>query len=404
MPELSATRRTAALSFIFATALMDVIALGIMIPVLPNLVKEFVGGDTASATQWTGLFSTTWALMQFLCAPLVGLLSDRFGRRPVLLLSIGGLGIDFLFMALAPSLNWLFVGRIINGITAASFSTASAYVSDITPPEKRAEAFGTMGAAFGLGFIVGPALGGLLGDYNMRLPFYVAAVMALLNWLYGFFVLPESLPPEKRSKSFEWSRANPAGALKLLTSHRGLLAFGGIVFLFQLAHNVLPAIFVLYTGFRYNWSPLMVGISLMANGAVTAVVQAGLVGRVVKKLGERGSLLLGLGGGAAGFLLYGLASTPTLFWMTLPVFSFTAFVQPGLMGLMTRRVGPSEQGQLQGANSSIMGLTGLIGPGLFTGTFAWAIRNETLPGLPLFIAASLMGMAFLWAFLVAKPE
>jgi DHA1 family tetracycline resistance protein-like MFS transporter len=403
---LSGGRRKAAIGFIFATALMDVIALGIMIPVLPNLVKELVGGDTATATEWTGLFSTAWALMQFVFAPLVGLLSDRFGRRPVLLLSIAGLGIDFLFMALAPSLAWLFVGRVINGITAASFSTASAYVSDITPPERRAQAFGLMGAAFGVGFVVGPAIGGYLGSFSLRLPFYVAAAMALLNWLYGFFVLPESLPPERRAPTFDWKRANPAGALRLLLSHPGLLGFGAIVFLYQLAHNVLPSIFVLYMGFRYGWSPGMVGLSMMATGAMNVVLQGGLVGRVVKRFGERTTLLFGLAAGAAGFTLYGFAATPLLYWLALPVFACAAFVTPGLMGLMTRRVASWEQGQLQGANASIMGLTGLIGPGLFTGTFAWAVRNDAtvhMPGLPIFFAAALMALAFVCAWVVAHP-
>ncbi len=401
-----AAPRRAAIGFIFGTALMDVISLGIMIPVLPNLVKSMVGGDTATASLWTGAFSTVWALMQFLFSPLVGVLSDRFGRRPVLLLSIGGLGLDFVFMALAPTLPLLMLGRVVNGITAASFSTASAYVADVTPPEDRARAFGLIGAAFGVGFVIGPAIGGFLGDVSLRLPFWVAAAMALTNWLYGLLVLPESLPPERRAPSIEWSKANPLGALRFVATRPGLLGYAGIVFLFQLAHTVLPAIFVLYTGFRYHWSPSMVGLSMMATGIMNIVVQALLVGPVVKRIGERGALLLGLGAGAIGFTCYGLASTPALYWAALPVFSIMGFAQPGLQGLMTRRVEASEQGRLQGASSSIAGLTGLVGPAMYTTLFAWAVANDAWlrqPGLPVLLAAGLLATAFVLAWSVAHP-
>ncbi len=398
--ELGTGERKAAIGFIWATALMDVISLGIMIPVLPNLVREFVGGSYTEASLWTGLFGTVWALMQFVCSPLVGLISDRFGRRPVLLISIGGLGVDFLFMALAPTLALLFVGRIINGITAASFSTASAYVADITPVEKRAKAFGMMGAAWGFGFVIGPVIGGLLGDINLRLPFYVAAAMALTNWLYGCFLLPESLPKERRAKTFEWSKANPVGSLRLLRSQPGLLRLAVVNFLFQLAHNVLPAIFVLYTGYRYGWKPTQVGLMLMATGVASIIVQALLVGPIVKKLGERGALVFGLAAGAIGFAIYGLAPTPVLYCLGLPIFAFMGLAQPGLQGLMTRSIGPGEQGQLQGANSSIIGLTGMIGPALFTSTFAWAAARDSwlrMPGLPVLIAGALLVVALMIA-------
>jgi len=292
--ELEGSKRKAAVGFIFVTALMDVISLGIMIPVLPNLVKEFVGGDTSIAAHWTGWFGTVWALMQFVFSPVIGKLSDRFGRRPVLLVSVAGIGIDFLFMALAPTLALLFVGRIINGITAASFSTANAYVADVTKPDDRAKAFGMMGAAFGVGFIVGPAIGGILGDINLRLPFFVAAAMCLLNFCYGYFVLPESLPPERRSKSFDWRTANPAASIGMIARKPGLMPLSLIYALYQLAHSVLPSIFVLYTGYRYHWSPTLVGLSLMATGIANVVVQTQIVGRVVKAFGERGSLLIGL--------------------------------------------------------------------------------------------------------------
>lgn len=410
-------RRQPALAFIFVTALMDVISLGIMIPVLPFLLKEMVGGDTATASLWAGVFGTVWAAMQFFVAPIIGMMSDRFGRRPVILTSIGGLGIDFLFMALAPTLAWLFVGRVINGLTAASFSTASAYVADVTPPEKRAQAFGMMGAAFGAGFLIGPGIGGILGEMTVhlgfihiekyRLPFYVAAGIALLNWLYGCFVLPESLPPERRASRFNWARANPIGSLNLLRRHKDLLGLAGVGFLFQLAHNVLPAIFALYMGYRYHWASLMVGVSLMVTGVANIIVQALLVGPVVKRLGERGALLLGLACGAGGFMIYALAPTPLIYWMGVPVFALMGFAQPGLQGLMTRRVGPSEQGQLQGANSSIMGLTGMIGPTLFTVTFAWSVHMDSrlhMPGLPILLSAGFLALAFVLAYVVAHPQ
>jgi DHA1 family tetracycline resistance protein-like MFS transporter len=407
-PTVTGGRRKAALGFIFITALMDVISLGIMIPVLPNLVKQFLGGDTALAAQWTVAFASVWALMQFFCSPILGMLSDRFGRRPVILISIFGLGVDFLFMAFAPTLMWLFVGRILNGITAASFSTAGAYIADVTPPEKRAQAFGLIGAAFGVGFVIGPAIGGYLGDINLRLPFYLAAGLALTNWLYGLLVLPESLPPERRVARFDWKKANPVGSLKLLRSHPDLFGLAGVMFLFQLAHNVLPTIFVLYTGYRYAWSPSQVGLMLMATGVANIVVQALLVGRIVKRVGERGALLIGLACAAAGFAIYGLAPTATIYWFGLPLFAFGGLIAPGAQGLMTRRVGPSEQGQLQGANSSIMGVTGLIGPSLFGLTFAWTVDHNSavhMPGLAVLIASGLMLCGLVLAWKVAKaPE
>lgn len=403
---VSAGRRKAALGFIFATALMDVLSLGIMIPVLPNLVKELAGGDTASASLWVGLFGTVWALMQFFCSPILGMVSDRFGRRPVILISIFGLGVDYLFMALAPTLALLFVGRIIHGITAASFATAGAYIADVTPPEKRAQSFGLIGAAWGVGFTIGPALGGLLGDIDLRLPFYVAAALALTNWLYGYFVLPESLPLEKRIKAFDWKKANPIGSLKLLRSHSDLTGLAFVSGFFQLAHHVLPSIFVLYTGYRYGWSPRDVGFMLMATGVANILVQTLLVGRVVKAAGERGALLIGLLCMTLGFVVYGLAPTQELYWIGLPIFALSGLIQPGLMGLMSRRVQPWEQGQLQGANSSIMGITGLFGPALYTTVFAWSVHRDAvlhMPGLAVLIAGGLTGAAFLTALKVAKP-
>jgi len=403
---LTGQRRKAAVGFIFVTATIDIIALGIMIPVLPNLIKEMAGGDYAMASEINLMFATVFGLMQFFCAPILGLLSDRFGRRPVLLTSIFGLGIAFLFMAFAPSIRWLFVGRVINGVTAASFSTANAYIADVTAPENRAKAYGMMGAAFGLGFTLGPVLGGFLGEIDLRLPFLVCAGLALLNWLYGFFILPESLPKEKRETRLNWKKANPLGSLKLLRSHKGLLGLASVGFLFQLAHVVLPVIFVLYSGYRYGWGPQMVGFSMLATGVSNIIVQALLVGPVVKRIGERKALLVGLASGALGFAIFGLAPNGYLYFIGVPIFALMGFTGPAMQALMTSRVAPHEQGQLQGANGAMMGIAGIIAPSLFGFSFAFAVdHNDTLhmPGLPILIAAAIMACGFLIALRVARP-
>lgn len=389
--------RRAAFSFIFGVAIINSVSFGLMIPILPNLIKSFTGGDTAAASEWNVVFSVVWGLLQLVCAPILGLLSDRIGRRPVLLVSLFGLAIDFLIMALAPNLMWLLVGRVINGMTAASFSTANAYVADVTAPDQRAKAFGWMGSAFSFGFLVGPALGGFLGDIDLRLPFYVAAGLTGLNWLYGLFVLPESHPPERRLKSFDWRRANPVGALRLLGSHRDLFSLASIWFLFQLAHMVLPSIFVLYTGYRYGWTPLVMGLAMMGSGILGVLVQALLVGPVVARLGERGALLLGAACGALGFAWYGFAPTGLAYLAGMPVFALLSLLVPGVQGLMTRRVPAHEQGQLQGANQSLTGLAGILGPILFGLSFAWSLRHDAslhAPGLAIYLAAALMGLAF----------
>lgn len=408
-------RRKAALSFIFVTALLDIISMGIMIPVLPNLIKQMVGGDTATATHMTGWFAITWGLMQFFFSPVQGMLSDRFGRRPVLLISIFGLTLDFLFMALAPTLFWLFIGRVLNGITAASFSTAGAYIADVSPPEDRAKNFGLMGAAFGLGFIIGPALGGfltgefvsnLIGGQNLRLPFYFAAALGLINWMYGFFILPESLPPERREKKFSWKKANPVGSLSLLSRHHDLLGLAGVGFLFNIAHSVFPSIFVLYVGHRYDWTPEQTGYLMMAVGLAGIIVQATVVGRAVKRFGERGVLLIGLMSMVIGMAIYGFADAGWQFLIGIPVMALSALVGPGLQGLMTRRVEPWEQGQLQGANSSIVGIVASFAPLIFTSIFAWSVpyKGQTLlAGSPLFFACLVMLLGLALATKVARP-
>jgi DHA1 family tetracycline resistance protein-like MFS transporter len=402
-----APKRQAAFAFIFMTVVLDVLALGVIIPVLPELVKAFEGGDTAKAARINGDFGAVWALMQFIFSPLLGVLSDRFGRRPVILVSCLGLGLDYLFMAMAPTLGWLFVGRVISGITAASFPTAGAYIADVTPPEKRAASFGLLGAAFGLGFVLGPALGGFLGSYSLRLPFWVAGGLSLLNTLYGIFVLPESLPPERRA-GFSWKRANPVGSLALLRSHAQLLGMAGLLFLYHLAHQVLPSVFILYAGFRYGWDPKTTGSVMATVGVCSVIVQGFLVRRIVPILGERRALLIGLFFGAAGFFIYGFASSGAVFWLGVPVFALLGLYGPSAQAITTRLLSPSEQGQLQGANSCVMGITGMIGPVLFSAIFAEFLRPDRawkLPGAPFLLAGTLMVVALVLApSIVRAPQ
>lgn len=389
----------AALGFIFVTVVIDVIALGIIVPVLPTLIESLTGGDAAAAAGWVGWFGLLWAAMQFIFSPILGALSDRFGRRPVILGSIFGLGFDYVVMALAPNVTWLLVGRIVSGITTANLSTANAYISDVTPPESRAQSFGLIGAAFGLGFVIGPALGGILGLVSPRLPFWVAGALCLLNGLYGVFVLPESLDPRHRSP-FSLRNASPIGSFKLLAEQPVLLGLGSVVFLFFLAHQVLQSTFVLYTTYRYGWDTLAVGLNMMAVGIGSIIVQTRAVRPCIARFGERGTLYAGLVFSALGFLVFGIASTGLVFWLGVPLFSLRGLVQPGLMGLMSRRIDASRQGQLQGANSSLMAIGGMIGPILFTQIFAFSIKGlptSQMPGLASDIAAAMMVIALLVA-------
>lgn len=398
------TLRRPALLFILVTITLDMLAIGIIIPVLPQLLVNFSGGDTARGAQIYGLFGTVWALMQFFCSPILGALSDRYGRRRVILISNFGLGLDYILMALAPNLLWLFIGRVISGITAASISTAQAYIADVTAPDKRAGAYGLMGACFGLGFILGPSLGGVLGHIDPHLPFWVAAALSLSNAAYGFFVLPESLPPEHRS-AFSWRRANPLAALRLLFAHKELAGLASVSFLSNLSHVVLPSTFVLYAGYRYQWNTRDVGLAMALVGVCGALVQGGLVRFFVARFGERAALLTGLAAGAIGFTIFGLAPTGALFLWGILFTSLWGLSGPAVQGLMTRLVGPSEQGRLQGANASVSGIAQLLGPTLFTYTFATFINPATtlhLVGAPFLLAAALLFAAMLNALRTAR--
>ncbi|MGY4309189.1 DHA1 family tetracycline resistance protein-like MFS transporter [Bradyrhizobium sp. USDA 4369] len=398
VPSPQAPRR-GAVAFIFVTILLDMLALGLIMPILPKLIESFVANDTAQAARIFGLFGTAWALMQFVFSPVLGSLSDRFGRRPVILLSNFGLAADYVLMALAPSLVWLFIGRLISGITSASISTAFAYIADLTPPERRAAIFGRVGAAFGAGFVLGPATGGLLGDIDPRLPFWAAAGLSFANAVYGLLVLPESLGHERRSP-FRWRTANPLGALQLLRSDRMLAGLATVNFITQLAHVVLPSTFVLYATYRYGWDTRTVGLTLAIVGVCAMVVQGGAVGWIVRSLGERGALLLGLCSGTLGFLIFGLAPTGMLSWLGIPAMALWGVSGAAIQALMTRLVPADRQGQLQGATSSVQSMAQLAGPFLFTLTFAYFIGAAApvhLPGAPFLLASMLLVVALVIA-------
>jgi DHA1 family tetracycline resistance protein-like MFS transporter len=401
--KIGTARRQAAFVFIFATVFLDMLAIGIVIPVLPKLMLDFVG-DIAQAAKIFGIFGTGWALMQFLFSPFQGALSDRFGRRPVIVISNFGVGLDYVLMALAPTLGWLFVGRVISGITAASIATAYAYVVDVTLPGKRGSRFGLLGAAFGAGFVLGPALGGLAGSISPRLPFWIAAGLSLANACYGLLILPESLSRSRRA-AFSWRRANPLGALALLRSRGELFGLANVNFLSNLAHAVLPSISVLYMLYRYNWDQRTVGLTLAGVGVASIVVQGAVVGSVIKRIGERAALMLGIAFGVLGFLVFALARTGVEFWLGIPLLALWGLEEPASLALMSRSVSGSEQGRLQGANSSITGIANLVGPGLFSLTFAFAIgagREWDLPGAPFLIAALLLALSATVAWRVTR--
>jgi DHA1 family tetracycline resistance protein-like MFS transporter len=397
--------RQAGIIFILVTVTLDILAMGLIIPVLPKLILDFLGGQMTSAANWNGWFALVFALMQFFCSPVLGVLSDRFGRRPIILLSNLGLGLDYVVMALAPSIGWLFIGRVISGITTSSIPTAMAYISDVVPKEKRAGAFGMIGVAFGLGFTLGPALGGFLSNSNPRLAFWVAAGFSLANWLWGYFFVPESLTQARR-KAFELRRANPVGSLVLLRSHPELWRLATIQFLAYVAHNVF-SVWALYAIYRFAWNQQSIGISLMVVGICAAVISGGLTGRMVKRFGERRTLYVGQLFGSAGMLMAGLARTGAVFLASIPVISTWNISMPAAQAMMTHRVSEREQGELQGALQSLRSITFIIGPVLFSQTFSWFInpRNPLhLPGAPYFLASLLLLIAMTMSTRIKQPE
>jgi MFS transporter, DHA1 family, tetracycline resistance protein len=386
----AAPARQAAAPFILVCVLIDVLGFGLIIPVLPSLIGEFAGARDAQA-YWYGTLTAVYGVMQFACAPLLGALSDRYGRRPVMLFAITGLGLDFLLMALAPSLGWLLVARVIGGGTAANFSVASAYVADVTAPEQRAKAMGLIGAAFGIGFVFGPVLGGLLAGVDLRLPFYAAAGLALINVAYGYFVLPESLPKDRRAP-FVLAKANPFSALKGLIELR---AVGGLIWVFamtMLAQFILQSTWVLFTTFRFGWSPTDNGISLFVVGIAAALVQGVLLGLLLKRMGERGTALLGMASGAIAFALYGLAQQSWMMYAIIAANALTFAVGPALQGLVSRNVDPRAQGITMGSLNALQSIMMVLAPLIGAPLLAIVSRyppSDVRVGAPFFVSVVL---------------
>lgn len=385
-------KRTAALGFIFITILLDVIGLGIIIPVLPALLQQLTHVGLSRASEYAGWLTFAYASVQFVAAPVVGGLSDRFGRRPVLLAALLGLGLDYVFLALAPTLAWVFVGRIIAGITGASFTTATAYIADISPPEKRAANFGLVGAAFGLGFIIGPALGGLFASYGARVPFMVAAGLSLSNFLYGYFILPESLDADRR-RPFEWARANPVGSLLQFRRYPAVLGLVAALLLLYLAGSATQSVWTFYTMYKFTWSARMVGYSLGAVGLGVAVVQGGLVRVAIPRLGPARAILVGFAFYIVGFVLFAFATRGWMMFAFLVPYCLGGLAGPALQGLISGQVPPDEQGELQGGLTSLISATGIVGPLLMTHLFAFFTGRGApveFPGAPFLLGAALV--------------
>lgn len=384
------------MAFILLTLFIDILGIGIIIPVLPELVKEFVGGSTSQAAWYVGLIGAVYAAMQFLCAPILGALSDRFGRRPVILAALFGLGVDFIIQGLSPNIAWLFVGRFLAGVFGASFSTANAYIADISTPDNRARNYGLVGVMFGLGFTCGPALGGVLGEVHLRLPFFVSAGLALVNWLYGYFILPESLPPEKRS-SFTLAKANPFGLMSRLKTYPIVFGLAAAFVCMSLAQRGLENVWILHGGFRYNWSELQNGLTLGLVGLMAIVVQGGMVRPIIKRFGERGAVTFGLIVSALSFLGYGLASQSWMVYCVIVFGSFGGVTGPAIQSIVAGNVESSEQGKIQGAITSLISLTNILSPLFFTtflfGYFTSEDAIIELPGAPFLVGAVLLTLA-----------
>ncbi len=401
-----ASKRNAALGFIFITLLIDIIGFGIIIPVMPTLISELKGVDVSTASKYGSLLMFAYALVQFISAPIIGNLSDKYGRRPVLLFSLFGFGIDYLFLALAPTYGWLFIGRIIAGITGASMTTGTAYIADISTPENRAKNFGMIGAAFGLGFIIGPTIGGLLGGFGPRVPFYAAAALALLNFTYGYFVLPESLSKENR-RPFEWKRANPVGALLHLKKYPAITGLAVSIFLVYLAAHAIMSNWSYFTMYRFNWDERMVGISLAVVGVLVATVQGGLTRVINPELGNERSLYIGLSFYALGMLLFGIASQTWMMFVFLLPYCLGGISQPALQAIMAGHVPKNVQGELQGTITSLMSLAAIIGPLLMNNLFFYFSRDEApvhLPGAPFLLASVLMATSAVIAYKTLHPN
>lgn len=386
-----AGKKQAALGFILVTLLIDVTGFGIIIPVLPKLITELIHGSLSDASRYGGWLMFSFAIMQFFFSPVLGNLSDRFGRRPVLLIALFGFGIDYLIIALAPSIAWLFIGRILAGVTGASFTTASAYIADISTPEKRAQNFGMIGVAFGLGFIIGPVVGGLLGHFGSRVPFFAAAGLTFLNWLYGYFVLPESLPPENR-RAFSMKRANPIGSLSQLRKYPVVAGLAGSLVCVYIAAHAIQTTWTYFTMEQFNWNEAMVGLSLGFVGLLIALVQGGLIRIIIPKIGQKNAVYLGLSLYTSGFLLFAMASSSWMMFAFLIPYCLGGIAGPALQGIISSQVPANEQGELQGGLTGLISLTSIIGPPVMTNLFAWFTSSSApvyFAGAP-FIAGALL--------------
>lgn len=386
---MTAAARVPAIGMILVTGFLDMLAMGVVMPVLPGLIEDLTGSVSAAGL-WTGILGSLWALMQFVCAPVIGSLSDRFGRRPVILVSAAGLALDWVLMALAPNLWWLVVGRVLGGMTSASATALFAYLADVTAPENRARAFGITGAAISAGFVLGPALGGVLGEVSPRLPFWVAAGLSALAFLYGVIVLPESLPPERR-QPFAWRSAHPVAAVKMLGRGRDLAALSTGVFLLTFSHRVFMTVYVLYAGHQHGLTTLQVGALLAFSSVLDMVVQGMLVGPVTRRIGDHRAVLIGLIGGALSFLAMALAPSAPWFVAAMIPAALMGLAEPTMKSLMSRAVAETEQGQLQGAMQSLASLAGIAGP-MFFG-WIYAATSDTLPGLGFVIGAGFLVLA-----------
>ncbi len=384
-----------ALSFIFITMLVDIIGLGIILPVLPALIQELTGGTVSDASKYGGWMMFAYAIMQFLFSPILGGLSDRFGRRPILLISLFGFGLDYLFLAFAPTIAWLFVGRLLSGICGASITTATAYIADISTPEKRAQNFGIVGMAFGIGFIVGPVIGGVLGEFGSRIPFFAAAGLTFLNWVYGYFVLPESLSVENRRK-FEWKRANPIGSLKHLGRYPVILGLVASLVLVYIAAHAVQSTWTFFTIERFSWSKAMVGYSLGMAGLCVAIVQGGLIRIINPRLGPNRSVYVGMMMYAVGLSLFAFSNQGWMMFVFLIPYCLGGIAGPSLQGIISNQVPANEQGELQGALTSLISVTSIIGPPLMTNLFAFFTKKNSViyfPGAAFMMGAILVSIS-----------
>lgn len=401
MDSSAQTKKPAALGFIFVTLLIDITGFGIIIPVFPKLIGKLIHGDLSAAAQWGGWLLGAYSIMQFLFSPVLGNLSDRYGRRPILLGSLLGFGIDYLFLAFAPTIWWLFVGRIIAGITGASFTTASAYIADISTPEKRAQNFGIIGAAFGIGFIIGPMLGGVLGHYGLKLPFLAAAGLALVNAAYGYFVLPESLAQEHR-RPFDWKRANPWGSLKQLQKYPTVSGLIGSLILIYLAAHAVQSTWTYFTMQRFEWNELVVGISLGLVGVLTALVQVFLIRLTIPKLGQKKSIVYGLILYSVALFLFAFANQSWMMFAILVIYCLGGIAGPALQGLISGQIPPNEQGELQGGLTSLMSITSVAGPVIMSNLFSYFTGKSApvhFPGAAFLAGAILMLISTILAIL-----